>query len=473
MILFLSIIGCAGSPVVEVEASVEPLEELTPIPTPGALPVWEPPSPEVFELSNGSEVWLIEDHRLPMLSLSMVMDGGGIHDPVGQEGLAYMTAAMMGESAGQRSSLEMAEAASELAVGLGAGSVDYTSLEFNLSCDPATLSEALGLLSDMVLRPQFTEEDWSRVHNQRYLTSLSNREEGTRLSAEVGLQAWVEEGNLWGRSIYGTPSSINDMTLAQVVDNYERMISPHFTGYVVVGDTTREEITSALEQAFGAWEGPSELPEIPERVLAEPRMVFVDDPGASQTSIYVLGEGPSTQNIERYAADMTGVVMGGSFTSRLNSLMREEKGYTYGARARFNRSVGGGGFYAHSLVRGDATVEALNDLIGLLDGAALGFSEAERGKARAQVLAGAVDSAESRSGLASRFADRMMNDMNPDTWGRDLELTMSDTNGEMQVIAERYFDTSSLVFSLAGDLATIGPMLDAAEFDYTVVAPAP
>ena len=202
-------------------------------------------------------------------------------------------------------------------------------------------------------------------------------------------------------------------------------------------------------------------------------MVFVDDPGASQTSIYVLGDAPSLQNVERYAADMTGVVMGGSFTSRLNSLMREEKGYTYGARAGFSVSTNGGVFQAHSLVRGDATVEALSDLIGLLDGAALGFSPEERGKARAQVLAGAVDSAESRSGLASRFAGRMNNDMNPETWGRELELTMSVTTEEMQVIAERYLATSGLLFSLAGDLATIGPMLDEAGFDYTVVAPAP
>ena len=160
-------------------------------------------------------------------------------------------------------------------------------------------------------------------------------------------------------------------------------------------------------------------------------------------------------------------------TSRLNSLMREEKGYTYGARASFSVTPGGGVFSAHSLVRGDATVEALNDLIGLLDGAALGFSSEERGKARAQVLAGAVDSAESRSGLASRFARRMKNGMSPGTWGRELELTMSVNAEEMQVIADRYFQPSGLLFSLAGDLATIGPMLDEAGFDYTVVAPAP
>jgi zinc protease len=263
------------------------------------------------------------------------------------------------------------------------------------------------------------------------------------------------------------------MTLAQVVDNYRRTISPNFAGYVVVGDTTSEEITAALEVAFEGWEGASELPEVPTRVLAEPRMVFVDDPGASQTSIYLLGDGPSIRNIERYAAGMTGVVMGGSFTSRLNSLMREEKGYTYGARAGFSVSLGGGVFSVHSLVRGDATVEALNDLTGLLEGAALGFSPGERGKARAQVLAGAVDSAESRSGLSSRFAGRMKHGMNPVTWGREIELTMSATTGEMQVIAERYLAPSGLLFSLAGDLATIGPMLDEAGFDYTVVAPAP
>ena len=408
-----------------------------------------------------------------MLSLRMLFDGGAIHDPVGQEGLAYMTAMMMGESAGERSSLEMAQAASEIAVNIGPSSVTYTSFGFYMSCDPSALGQSLGLLSDMVIRPQFTQEDWGRVHNQQYLRALSDREEGSSLSREVGRAHWIEEGNPWGRSVSGTPSSLNNMTLAQVVDNYQRTVSPDFAGYVVVGDITREEITAALEQAFDGWGGPSELPEVPAGALAEPRMVFVDDPGASQTSIYVLGDGPSMQNIERYAADMTGVVMGGSFTSRLNSLMREEKGYTYGARAGFSVSNSGGVFQAHSLVRGDATVEALSDLIGLLDGAALGFSPEERGKARAQVLAGAVDSAESRSGLASRFAGRMRRDMNPETWGRELDLTMSATTEEMQVIAERYLASSGLLFSLAGDLATIGPMLDEAGFDYTVVAPAP
>jgi zinc protease len=473
MILLLSFLGCATTPVVEIESPVEPMIALSPIPSTGELPSWDPPAPEVFELSNGSSVWFIEDHRLPMLSFRMLLDGGAIHDPVGQEGLSHMTATMMGESAGERSSIEMSEAASEMAVSLGSGTVTNTSLSFSMSCDPATLDRALELMSDMVMRPQFTQEDWVRVHNQQYLGALSDRENGASLSVEVGQSLWVEEGNPWGRSVSGTPSSLDNMTLAQVVNNYQRMISPHFAGYVVVGDTTREQITVALEQAFEGWDGPSELPDVPARTLSEPRMVFVDDPGSSQTSIFVLGEGPSIQNIERYAADMTGVVMGGSFTSRLNSLMREEKGYTYGARAGFSVTPGGGVFSAHSLVRGDATVEALNDLIGLLDGAALGFSPEERGKARAQVLAGAVDSAESRSGLASRFARRMKNGMSPGTWGRELELTMSVNAEEMQVIAERYFQPSGLLFSLAGDLATIGPMLDEAGFDYTVVAPAP
>jgi zinc protease len=473
MILLISFMGCASTPTVELEAPVEPIVEVSPIPSTGELPMWSPLVPEVFELSNGANVWLIEDHRLPMLSLRMVFEGGAIHDPEGQEGLAYMTTTMMGESAGERSSLEVAQAASDIAVSFGSSGVNYTSFGFYLNCDPSTLVEGLELMSDMVIRPQFTQEDWNRVHNQRYLSALSDREEGASLSREVGRAHWIEEGNPWGRSVSGTPSSLNNMTLAQVVDNYQRMVSPNFAGYVVVGDTTREEITSALEDAFGDWEGPSVLPEVPARTLGEPRMVFVDDPGASQTSIYVLGDAPSLQNVERYAADMTGVVMGGSFTSRLNSLMREEKGYTYGARAGFSVSTNGGVFQAHSLVRGDATVEALSDLIGLLDGAALGFSPEERGKARAQVLAGAVDSAESRSGLASRFAGRMNNDMNPETWGRELELTMSVRTEEMQVIAERYLATSGLLFSLAGDLATIGPMLDEAGFDYTVVAPAP
>ena len=476
--ILLSLVGCLGvkvaqhQPTADVVESEAGVEEVSPIPVPGPLPSWTPPVPEVSTLSNGVEVWLLEDHDLPLVSVRLLSRRGSLLDAEGAEGLTALYGEMLEESAGDLTAIEMKERASSLAIDLSTH-VERLSLVVSLDSTRATLDDGLSMMADMVLRPALNEEDWERVKGQRFLELLSDRQDGMNLASEIARREWYAEGNPWGRPVRGTPESVDRLELHQVQAHHETAFESANSALLVVGDLTMEEAVERFERSFEGWEQGGEELALPEAETAGAKVLLVDDPGATQTAIRVVGEGPALTNIERHAARMTGVVMGGSFTSRLNSLLREEKGYTYGARAWFSSDVGGGTFNAGTLVRGDATSDALRDLLSLLRDSAQGFSEGEREKARAQVLSGSLDRAGGRRGIAAIYLDRMVNNRPAEGLGRDLELTMSASAAEMQVVAERFLEPSRLVVTLAGDLATVGPMLDEAGVDYTAVAPTP
>jgi zinc protease len=349
--------------------------------------------------------------------------------------------------------------------------VNRQSVVVSLDVAADRLDEALVLVADLLIRPAFDREDWERVQYQQILTLSQAREEGPALAKEVAQQLHFGSSGL-GRSVQGTPEGIRILSLESVKAAFLEQIRPRGSSIVVVGDVGLEGLEARLLSPFSEWTGDIVLPAFATPADGAGGLFLVADPGASQTAIRVLGNGPSAKHVDRLAAQATAVVVGGSFTSRLNYLLREQKGYTYGAWASFEGERHYGSFRAASNVRADATAEALTDMLGVFSGATV-FSATDQKKARSQLFSDEVAHAASRSGLADFFAERIADGLRAGGWGKEMNLTLSATAADMQVIGEQFIAKKDLTVVLAGDLEVIGPALKAAGFEPTVVEPRP
>lgn len=457
--------ACATTPEVAPEPAVSP------IPAPGPMPDWAPPAPEVSTMENGSDLWVIHDRELPLISLRIVFPGGAVTDPENASGAAFMAGLLMEEGAGDKDSLEMTKAFGLLAA---SASIDVDNQAIIASLDVASdrFDEAYALLVDELVRPALNREDYERIQYQQILSLEESREDGPSLAAEVAKTLHFGD-SLYSRPVGGTPDGIRALTFEAVKDAYLRLIRPTGATFVVVGDVDKETIADRLLGPLEGWEGKLDEPVKAETANGRSGLFVVSDPGASQTAIRVMGKGPKAGHVDRLSASASAVVIGGSFTSRLNYLLREQKGYTYGAWATFVCERDYGYFTGGSNVRADATVPALQDMIGVFQSAGVGFDADDEMKARSQAFTDEVGEAASRSNLASVFAERVGDGLRSDGWAKELELTMSATAMDMQGMGQQFMNPDELTIVLAGDVDTVLPALDEAGLSYTVIEPVP
>lgn len=423
-------------------------------PTPGAPAVFTPPTPTSAQLPNGIAVHVVSDDSLPLLSVRLVLPTGAVDDPAGKYGLGALGASMLSEGAGERTALEQAAALDGLASKLSFQSGRET-LTMALDTHRDRLAEALPLAADALLRPRFDDDDWSRVHDQHLNGLLSAQDNPVRVAGLVSARQFFGADHPYGTPADGTVESAKAVSLADARSWHADNVHAGGAAFVVVGDVKAAEVTALLEQHFGAWEA-RERParEFP-AAAAGARKIIVDKPGSSQTVVSVLATAPPSTAPGRAALDVGRTIMGGSFTSRMNRRLREELGYTYGARMSVRRMRHGGYISSGASVRGDATADSVAELTALLGAAASeGFTEAEIGRGRAQNLTDIVDSAETRSGLASLYASEIAGGRTPAdvaSWLKELDSIDAAT----AKAAASAFDPASSMIVLVGDWSVI------------------
>lgn len=332
------------------------------IPKPGAQRPFNLPGITQFKLGNQIDVFLVERHELPTISMSLNFDGGQISDRSGREGMASICMSMASEGTKKLDKLAFDEAlantASRVSSFAGNESQGVTMRSLTKNFD-ATFA----LFSDTLVEPGFRDEDLKRMV-KRSLESLKQSKGSARSVA----------GRLLGSTIYGpkhpfgkfsTEKSLGKIKINDCKSYYKAYIKPKGARLFVVGDMTQAEITNKFEPLLAKWKGkPKKVGKIPKPKSRNGRVFFVDIPGAKQSSIYVSHGGPGRMDANYYANQMMTGVLGGGFSGRINMNLREDKGYTYGARGSFSYNRHFGTFIASSSVRSNSTSQSLTELFG-------------------------------------------------------------------------------------------------------------
>ncbi|MBX3189384.1 MAG: insulinase family protein [Labilithrix sp.] len=441
----------------------EPADALGPRPPLPPPAPYTPPVPVAYQRSNGLTVWLLERHALPIVSMQVVVPAGAASDPAGKGGLALATATMLDEGAGKRGALEISRDVDQLGATLRTGAyADYAFVE--LTTLKKNLAPAAAILGDVVAKPTFSPVEWKRV-SDLWKNELRARQSEPNAVANVVALAKVFGDRPYGHPTNGTTKSAAKVSLDDVKAFYAASWQPHRATVVIAGDVTRAEVDQLLDGALGAWKSPAVKTEravatsgIPG--VAPRRVVVVDRPDAPQSVIAVVREGVAASDPSAPGLVRVNAALGGSFTSRLNQDLREEHGWSYGARSRFSFTKQRGMFTAEAAVHTEHTGDALAAMLADIDALANeGLTEEEVDKTRLLARADLVEAFESVAGAAKRLARNAGVGLPPDHDATASAKLYAATREELARLAAQHVGTKNAVVVIVGPKAQIAPQL--------------
>jgi predicted Zn-dependent peptidase len=424
------------------------------------------PTPEVFTLKNGLPVWLLHRPGLPLVAVRLQTHAGATLDPAGRGGTASLAADMLDEGAGRWDALGFSQAMEDLGARFGTGA-DRDGAAVTLEILKRNLAPALELFGAAATSPRFTPSDWDRVKAQTLAWLQQQDAEPTYAARRLGLAAWFGESHPYGIPVEGRPETVARVEVADVKAFHAARYGPDRATLLVAGDVTRAEVEPLLEKALGAWKPvgaaapPPSVGAAAGQGLPRLRVLIADRPGAAQTVIRFVLPGLPYASAERIPLTALNTVFGGSFTSRLMSNLREDKGYTYGVSSAFAFLRQAGQFVASSSVLTDVTGAAVKEFLAEFRRIQAGdVTPEEVVKAQASMRQDAVDGVSTLAGMLATFAPAVVHGRPPSAPAEDLaRLEKGFTAADLNALAAERLALRQGVLVLVGDRAAIEPQL--------------
>jgi zinc protease len=336
-------------------------EPLTTAPPPLATRPFHMPEVQKATLSNGLAVAVVENHRVPMVWIELDFDVGGATDPKGQEGLASVTLDMLNEGAGTYDAEGLSAALRKMASTLDSGA-GLDGATIGMSCLKNKLEPTLDLMTTVLFQPTFPAAEWAILKDRRLADLKDAFENPERIANRVFNR--VMYGNAYmGRSV--TEASLGAIGPDAMRAWWSERLVPGNALLLVGGDITLAEAVPLLEKRFGSWKSPTHYtPPVPE--VSQPegiKLYAVDKPDAPQ-SVLRMGRFVNRRGdadwFDLMAATMA---WGGTFTSRVNMNLREDKGWTYGARAGTNQSLAPACLVVSTAVKRENSADAVREIL--------------------------------------------------------------------------------------------------------------
>jgi predicted Zn-dependent peptidase len=385
-----------------------------------------------------------------------------------QAGLATLAATMLTSGAGGRTAFEFADAVSALGADISA-SAGWHEMVVRVRGLTSQFDSTLDLFADAILRPDLRTEDFDR-ERELALESIRARGQNPNAVAFLAGRAVVfGTDDPRGRPVDGFERTVDSIDLESLKRAVPTLVNPEAAQFVFVGDIDAETLKRSLEKHFGDWKSTSATSvELPAQLTSTSgRLVLVDRPDAPQTVIYMMRPVPAPDDdIERTSRRLVNTLFGWTFTSRLMRNLREEHGYTYGARSQFRQRGNQVQLYAFSAVQSDVTAAALGEFKKEFDGLATGdVTPDELSKASSTVRYELTNTAETTSSLAQTLIG-LASDRRPmDSVARGLaSLDQVDLDRVNETARSGLFSWENFVIVLVGDAATVKPQLEEAGF---------
>ncbi len=422
----------------------------------GPPPALTLPVIERVTLANGLTVLYMPKREVPLVQINVVVKVGQADDPADRPGLASMTAAMLDEGAGERTALELSDEVEFLGASLFAGGDDH-STTVALHVPRAKLEAALPLLADVVLRPRFDGDELERQRRERLTTMTQWRDEPRAIAQAEYIRALYGDRHPYGRMALGSPASVASMTVEHLRAFHRTWFVPGNAAVIVVGDVALAEIRPMLERAFGGWAQGAvparTAPATPQ--VGRRRVILVDKPGAAQSEIRIGMPAVSRETPDYDALVAMNTVLGGSFTSRLNQKLREEKQYTYGARSGFEFGKYPGPFTAQAAVQTNVTDSALVEFMRELRGIREPVPEDELARARNYAALRFPARFQSVASIANQLEELYVYDLPADYYNGYVQRLLAVSRADARRVARRYIDPDRFTVVVVGDRASI------------------
>ena len=454
-----------------------------PRPAPGQAKPWAVPTPERGTLANGLTVLRCHRPGQQVVAVELCLDTPLDAEPDGLDGIATIMVRALSQGTGSYTAEEFAAELERCGATLDARA-DFLGGRVSLEVPASRLPRALGLLAQAVRSPTFAGSEIQRlVRNRLDGIPLELAHPGRRAAKQLAQELFPASARM-SRPRQGNEDTVARIDAPGVRAFYQAQVRPATATAVIVGDLTGAGLDAVLADTLGGWAGVSAEPLTMPPVTADDtgRVVIVDRPGAVQTQLLIGRTGPDRHDRAWPALVLGTYCLGGTLTSRLDRVLREEKGYTYGVRAfeqvlRSPAPRAAGGAPGASLLAISGSVDtastgpALEDLWTVLRTlAAEGLTETERDSAVQNLVGVAPLEYETAASVARTLADQVQQHL-PDNYQAQLYARLAQTGaGEASATVVAAFPPGRLVTILVGDASqTRAPVQALGIGDVTVV----
>lgn len=432
----------------------------TKLPPAGAPSTLRIPPSQRTTLSNGMKVVLAERHETPTVSMALQFDAGYAADSLAAPGTAAITNRMLLEGTTKRTGPQISERNAELGAQINAGaSLDTSAI--NLSALKMYLDDSLELYADVVRNPAFPAAEFDRIKKLQIAGIQREKAEPNALAQRILPALIYGKGHAYGQpfSGSGTEASLAGITRDSVAAFYNAWYKPNNATLFIVGDTTLDEIKPKLEKLFGDWK----TGETPKKSIAtvqhreKTAVYIIDRPGAIQSVIMAGQIAPPRANPDEAAIDVFNSLLGGSFVSRLNMNLREDKHWSYGA---FTTLVGARGqrpFLAIAPVQSDKTKESLAEMVKEFRDVlrAKPVTDEEVAKMQESLTRSMVGERETKSGVLGDMLAISRYGLPDDYFATYAQKVNALKKSDINAIAERILRPEKMIYVVVGDRAQI------------------
>jgi zinc protease len=405
---------------------------------------------------------LAERHAIPVVNFNLQLDAGYAADQFASPGTAKLAMGMLDEGTKARSSLAISDELARLGADLSSSSDLDTSTVF-LSAMKANLDPSLDVFADVILNPSFPEADFQRLKKQQLDGIQREKSEPVSMALRVLPRFLYGEAHAYSTPFTGsgTTESVTKLTRADVQKFYQTWFKPNNATLIVVGDTTLAEITPKLEKLFRKWpEGTAPKKNIGQvENPAKPVVYLMDRPGSLQSMIFAGELAPPKANPQEIAIETMNNILGGTFTSRLNMNLREDKHWSYGVHGVLVGARGPRPFMVIAPVQTDKTKESVSEIDKELKGIVgqKPVTAEELAKAQKDETLKLTGAWETSSKVSRSIAEILRFGLPEDYYKTYPDKVLALNLPEVGQAAQRVVHPDQLVWVIVGDRSKIEP----------------
>jgi zinc protease len=463
-----------GLPEAPASAAVADLSALDVRPTAGAPRDYHFPRFERFRLANGLTVLHANVPGRALIAANLLMPGGGWTEPPDQGGVTVLTSRAMPEGTQRLDADAFIEQSERLGAEIHAEAT-WEALSAGMEVPRSHFGAALALLAEMVFEPAFPEEEVERLREERMNDLLQAWSDPRRRAERVFPETIFGSSSPYRRPLAGVQGTVRGLTRDHVLARHAALLNPATATLVVAGDLGHQRLDQIAEEHLGqrSGAGAATVAGSEERAVGGSRVVLVDKPGAPQSEIRIGHVGVARKTPDFHAISVLNAILGGTFASRLNTILREEKGYTYGIGSSFDMRRQAGPFVVRTAVETAVTLPSITEILKIVRE----FGQSDVGADELDIardyLVGVFPLRFETAGqVASALGGLVALDLPDDELDRYRPGVAAVSAADVRAAANRHIRPNELVVVVVGDAAKVEPELRAAGLGELTVVPA-
>ena len=424
-------------------------------PSKGPTPEITMPNVWTHSYANGLPVYGVEHTELPLVQFSVTLRGGLMLDDPNKVGVANLMTDILMEGTANKTPLELEKAIDELGAFVNMFTTPQ-SIVIRVNTLASRLEATYALVEEILLEPRWDEHEFARLKQETIETINRRSAEPAFIASNVYSRLLYGPEHILSHSTLGTRQSVESITIDDMKAYYDANFSPSVAHVAIVGDISEREAVELFSSLGERWDAKEvRFPEFPDPPsVTESKLFFVDVPDARQSEIRIGYLALSRTDPDFYPATVMNYMLGGSFSGRVNLILREEKGYTYGARSGFSGSHLRGPFTASAAVRSNATLESVEIFRDELTKYRTGLAAEDLAFTKNALVQSNARRFETLGAIQSMINQIAEYDLPFDYIKRREEVVKGMTIDGHRKLAEQYIVPDRMIYLVVGDAKT-------------------